>query len=133
MALILKFVHFLSIIHSLFIITTRSSRVMVSSPAIKAGYYPSWALDNFPPSAINTSLLTHVFYAFLVPNNITFEFNISNSEAAILSNFTATLHHKNPQVKTLYSIGGGGIDPKPFAAMASATSSRRTFIHATIC
>jgi chitinase len=127
----LDFVHFLSIVYSLFIIATGCG-VMALSPAVKAGYYPSWALDNLPPSAINTSLLTHVLYAFLVPNNITFEFDISNSEAAILSNFTTTLHHKNPHVKVLYSIGGGGIDPNRFAAMASAASSRRTFIHATI-
>jgi chitinase len=104
---------------------------MASSPAVKAGYYNSGALDNFPPLAINTSLLTHVLYAFLVPNNVTFEFDISNSEAASLSNFTTTLHHKKPQVKALYSIGGGGIDPNPFAAMASKASSRRTLIHAT--
>jgi chitinase len=127
----LNFMHFLSFVYSLCIITT-GYRVMASSPAVKAGYYNSGASDNFPPLAINTSLLTHVLYAFLVPNNVTFEFDISNSEAASLSNFTTTLHHKNPQVKALYSIGGGDIDPNPFAPMASAASSRRTFIHATI-
>jgi chitinase len=127
----LNFVNFLSIVYSLFLIATGCG-VMASSPVVKAGYYPSWALDNLSPSAINTSLFTHVLYAFLVPNNVTFEFDISNSEAAILSNLTTTLHHKNPHVKVLYSIGGGGIDPKPFATMASAASSRRTFIHATI-
>jgi chitinase len=126
----LNFMHFLSFVYSLCIITIGYG-VMASSSAVKAGYYNSGASDNFPPSAINTSLLTYVLYAFLVPNNITFEFDISNSEAASLSNFTTTLHRKNPQVKALYSIGGGGIDPNPFAAMASKASSRRTFIHAT--
>jgi hypothetical protein len=35
-------------------------------------------------------------------------------------------------IKVLYSIGGDGVDPSPFAAMASSVSSRLTFIHATI-
>jgi chitinase len=131
MAILLKFVHFLSIVYSLFLIASGSG-VMATSPVVKAGYYPSWALDNLSPSAINTSLFTHILYAFLVPNNVTFEFDISNSEAAILSNLTTTLHHKNPGIKVLYSIGGGGVNPSPFAAMASSVSSRRTFIHATI-
>ncbi|KAB1211858.1 Chitinase-3-like protein 1 [Morella rubra] len=78
--------------------------------------------------AIDTSLLTHIIYAFLVPNNVTFKFDISNSTASILSNFTTTLHRKTPHVKALYSIRGGGVEPDPFAAMAANASSRGVFI-----
>ncbi|KAF5445760.1 hypothetical protein F2P56_034786 [Juglans regia] len=130
----LNFVDFLPIVFAL-LISAGSATPMAgasSMPVVKAGYYPSWVLDSLPPSAINTSLLTHVFYAFLVPNNVTFELDISDSTATILLNITTTLHHKNPSVKALYSIGGGGIDPDPFATIASNVSSRGTFIHATI-
>ncbi|KAB1226510.1 hypothetical protein CJ030_MR1G018140 [Morella rubra] len=82
----LNFAHILAIAYSLFFIV---------SPVVKAGYYPSQALDNFPTSAIDTSFLTHIIYVLLVPNNVTFKFDISNSTASILSNFT-TLHRKTP-------------------------------------
>ncbi|KAF8389183.1 hypothetical protein HHK36_025876 [Tetracentron sinense] len=101
------------------------------TPVIKAAYWPSWASD-FPPSAIDTTLFTHIFYAFLMPNSITFKFEVSKSEAILLSNFTSTLHHKNPPVKTILSIGGGGADPDVFARMAANASSRRAFINSAI-
>uniref|UniRef100_A0A7N2L108 GH18 domain-containing protein n=1 Tax=Quercus lobata TaxID=97700 RepID=A0A7N2L108_QUELO len=116
-----NFVYFLSFVFSLFIST---GCVIASHPVVKAGYYPSWALDNLPPSAINTSYFTHIIYSFLVPSNVTFKFNISSSEAKNLSNFATTLHHKNPPVKALYSIGGGGVDPDRFGRMASKALTR---------
>ncbi|KAB1211862.1 hypothetical protein CJ030_MR5G004829 [Morella rubra] len=94
----LNFAHFLTIAFSLYFIAAAGA-ITDSGPVVKAGYYPSWALDNFPPSTIDTSLFTHIIYAFLVPNNVTFKFDISNSNASILSNFTTTLHRKTPHVK----------------------------------
>ncbi|KAE9462632.1 hypothetical protein C3L33_05458, partial [Rhododendron williamsianum] len=38
-----------------------------SSQAVKGAYWPSWAASTFPPSAIDTRLFTHLYYAFLVP------------------------------------------------------------------
>uniref|UniRef100_A0A5B7BN03 Putative chitinase-like protein 4 n=1 Tax=Davidia involucrata TaxID=16924 RepID=A0A5B7BN03_DAVIN len=102
-----------------------------SSQAVKGAYWPSWASD-FPPSAIDTSLFTHIYYAFLSPNNVTFKFDISNSTAILLSNFTSTLHAKNPPVKTLFSIGGGSDGPILYSRMASNASSRKNFIDSTI-
>ncbi|KAF5469596.1 hypothetical protein F2P56_013658 [Juglans regia] len=129
-----SFLRILPIVYTLFIFTTARSTAMAAwrLPPVVAGYYPSGVMDDLPPSAINTSLLTHVLYAFLVPNNVTFGFDISDSTAMILSNFTTTLHQKNRHVKVLYSIGGGGIEPDPFAPMASNASSRQVFIDATI-
>ncbi|XP_062079732.1 class V chitinase CHIT5b-like [Humulus lupulus] len=100
-----------------------------SLPAIKGGYWPS--PRDFPPSAINTSLFTHIFYAFLLPNDVTFKFEISNSTAISLSNFTSTLRHANPPAKTLFSVGGGGARTD-FALMASKASSRKAFIQSSI-
>ena len=64
-----NFVYFLSVVFSVFIST---GCVTASHPVVKASYYPLWALDNLPPSAINTSYFTHIIYAFLVPSNVTF-------------------------------------------------------------
>lgn len=100
---------------------------MASPPAVKAAYWPSWT-QTFPPSAIDTTLFTHIFYAFLLPSNVTFKLEVSESTASLLKNFTGTLHQKNPPVKTLVSIGGGSSDPKLFARMASNKGSRSIFI-----
>ncbi|KAF4358466.1 hypothetical protein G4B88_020144 [Cannabis sativa] len=97
--------------------------------AIKGGYWPS--PNDFPPSAINTSLFTHIFYAFLAPNDVTFKFQISNSTAVSLSNFTSTLRYANPPAKSLFSVGGAGASTD-FALMASQASSRKVFIQSSI-
>ncbi|PKI64674.1 class V chitinase CHIT5b-like [Punica granatum] len=97
---------------------------------IKATYYPSWNA-NLPPSAINTTLFTHIFYAFLSPSNVTFKFELSNTTAIQLSNFTTTLRYKYPTVKTLLSIGGFGEGPL-FAKLASSSSSRGAFINSSL-
>ncbi|CAK7338275.1 unnamed protein product [Dovyalis caffra] len=104
---------------------------MASHPAIKAAYWPSWS-ETFPPSAVDTTLFTHIFYAFLLPSNVTFKFELSDSTASLLKNFTTTLHQKNPPVKTLFSVGGGSSDPKLFARMASNVGSRNIFINSAI-
>ncbi|KAK8654847.1 hypothetical protein V6N13_107444 [Hibiscus sabdariffa] len=103
---------------------------MASQPPVKAAYWPSWTA-NFPPSDIDTTLFTHIFYAFLMPNN-TYKFEIPSSTARELSNFTTTLRRKNPLPKTLYSIGGGGSDSHLFARMASNVVSRQAFITSSI-
>ncbi|KAF8369874.1 hypothetical protein HHK36_032097 [Tetracentron sinense] len=113
------------------IFSTMAVDCVSPTPVIKSAYWPSWASD-FPPSAIDTTLFTHIFYAFLMPNNTTFRFEVSNSEAILLSNFTSSLHHKNPPVKTIVSIGGGGADPDVFARMAANSSSRHEFINSAI-
>ncbi|OMO90942.1 hypothetical protein COLO4_18757 [Corchorus olitorius] len=113
------------------LITIPTAVVMASPPPVKAAYWPSWA-TSFPPSAIDTSLFTHIYYAFLMPSNATYKFEISTSTALVLSDFTTTLHHKNPPAKTLFSIGGGGADPLLFSRMASDAKSRKAFINSAI-
>jgi len=94
---------------------------------VKAIYWLQQPL--FPPSAINTSLFTHVYYAFLAPNNATYELHVPNTTAANLATFTATLH---PSVATLISIGGVNSDPDLFATIASDPAARAAFINSTI-
>ncbi|XP_076884921.1 class V chitinase CHIT5a-like [Bidens hawaiensis] len=97
----------------------------------KGGYWPSWSID-FPPSAIDTTLFTHVYYAFLSPSNVTFKFEIDYPTALSLKNFTTTLHKKKPSIKTLLSIGGTAEGPKIFSRMALGYDSRKSFILCTI-
>ncbi|KAJ8562226.1 hypothetical protein K7X08_011517 [Anisodus acutangulus] len=102
------------------------------SKGVRGAYYPSWAFSTFPPSSIDTSLFTHIYYAFLVPNDTTFKFDIEDETSTLLYNFTSTLRSKRPSVKTLFSVGGGGEGPARFSRMASTTASRLTFIKSSI-
>ncbi|KAL5772801.1 hypothetical protein ACOSP7_012419 [Xanthoceras sorbifolium] len=125
--------NFYSFFYMLVLLTVAAAAgsVTASPPAVKAAYWPSWA-ENFPPSAIDTSFFTHIYYAFLMPNNVTYKFDIENSTAILLFNFTTTLRHKNPPVKTLFSIGGGGADSTIFTRMASEAGSRKVFIDSSL-
>ncbi|MFS7929103.1 putative glycoside hydrolase family 18, catalytic domain, glycosyl hydrolase family 18 (GH18) active [Helianthus anomalus] len=95
----------------------------------KGGYWPSWSANRFSPEDIDTSFLTHVYFAFLSPNEPTFQFEIDGPTDKLLRRFTTSLNRRNPLVKTLLSIGGGKSDKIMFARMASSQGSRRSCIH----
>ncbi|KAL5183441.1 Class V chitinase [Glycine soja] len=107
---------------TLFVITATSS-----TNDVKAIYWLEQPL--FPPSAINTSLFTHVYYAFLAPNNVTYELHVSNSTATNLAKFTTTL---GSTVATLISIGGANSNATLFSLIAANSAARATFINSTI-
>lgn len=127
----LKNYYHLYVIFFLCITTNCGMARRSSSQAVKGAYWPSWSSD-FPPSAIDTRLFTHLYYAFLVPSSVTYRFEVSSSTAPLLLNFTSTLHKKNPPAKTLFSVGGGNEDPDIFSRMASSNSTRKSFIDSSI-
>ncbi|XP_058068498.1 class V chitinase CHIT5a-like, partial [Magnolia sinica] len=104
----------------------------VCSQAVKAAYWPSGRSSAFSASAIDTSYFTHVYYAFVMPDQNTYELVITQPHDQMLLNFTATMHSKHPPVKALLSIGGGGSNRTIFALMVSNSSSRAVFINSTI-
>ncbi|KAL3620739.1 hypothetical protein CASFOL_035651 [Castilleja foliolosa] len=99
-----------------------------SQTTIKGAYYPSWAQDTITPSSINTKLFTHIYFAFLTPNSVTFtlDADIKPAQALFLTNLTSTL---KPHVKTLFSVNGNS---SLFARMAANPSSRAAFIRSSI-
>lgn len=120
---------------SLIISSTPSFTASASSypsRAVKGAYWPSWRNSEYPPSAIDSNLYTHMYYSFLAPNPNTYKFDIDSSTASLLLSFTSALHSKKPPIKALYSIGGGGADPAFYARMASNPSSRKTFVLSSI-
>ncbi|RYR68103.1 hypothetical protein Ahy_A03g014573 [Arachis hypogaea] len=97
-------------------ITTVRATVTASSSPIKGSYW--FDQETFPVSAINTTYLRHIFYAFLLPSNTTYTLEITASNATSLLKFTTTLRSKYPPVKTLVSIGGAASDAALFARIA---------------
>ncbi|XP_016173003.1 acidic mammalian chitinase-like [Arachis ipaensis] len=84
------------------IIFATCHKTTLSSP-VKGIYWSENQI--FPPSSINTSLFTHVYYAFLFPNNLTYALHVSDATAS-----NASL----------------------FALIASTAATRASFIHSTI-
>ncbi|KAF3823198.1 hypothetical protein GH733_010634 [Mirounga leonina] len=98
-------------------------------------YYTSWSQyrDGFGscyPDAIDPFLCTHVIYSFA---------NISNNEIdtwewndVTLYNTLNMLKNRNPNLKTLLSVGGWNFGSHRFSKIASKTRSSRTFIKSVI-
>ncbi|ELK34988.1 PREDICTED: chitinase-3-like protein 1 [Myotis davidii] len=94
-------------------------------------YYTSWSQyregdGSCFPDAIDPFLCTHVIYSFA---------NISNDEIdtwewndVSLYDTLNTLKTRNPNLKTLLSVGGWNFGSERFSKIASNTQSRRTFI-----
>ncbi|XP_020232027.1 class V chitinase [Cajanus cajan] len=100
--------------------------------AIKGGY---WYSDSgLAVADINATLFTHLFCAFADLDNTTYKVTISSSNAAKFSTFTQTVQAKNPSVKTLLSIGGGGGPTLAarFSKMASQAATRKAFIDSSV-
>ncbi|XP_047948216.1 nod factor hydrolase protein 1-like [Salvia hispanica] len=105
----------------------------VSSPScipVKGVYFPEWS--NVDPSSVETKLYTHIFYAFVTPHSDTFQFQIDQTRAPLLLNFTSTIHAANPPLITLFSVGGAAEGTAFFSRLASNSSSRAAFIHSSI-
>ncbi|XP_016067073.1 PREDICTED: chitinase-3-like protein 1 [Miniopterus natalensis] len=94
-------------------------------------YYTSWSqyregAGSCFPDAIDPFLCTHIIYSFA---------NISNNEIdtwewndVTLYDTLNTLKNRNPDLKTLLSVGGWSFGSERFSKIASDTQSRRTFI-----
>ncbi|PRQ26909.1 putative chitinase [Rosa chinensis] len=100
------------------------------SKGIRAAYWPSF--NSFPASSIQTSLFTHIYYAFLLPDPATFKLSITSDDQTKLPEFIGSLLNLTPPVKTLFSIGGGGSNATVFSEMASTKQSRQVFINSSI-
>eukprot|EP00257_Ricinus_communis_P007264 XP_002523518.2 class V chitinase [Ricinus communis] len=88
----------------------------------------------FPVSEIDSTLFTHLFCAFADLDRQTYRVTIPSANQAQFSTFTEIVRRRNPSVKTLLSIGGGGGEAvaAAFDSMASQANSRKQFIDSSI-
>ncbi|XP_010538624.1 PREDICTED: chitotriosidase-1-like [Tarenaya hassleriana] len=103
----------------------------MATNVVKASY---WLSDGgFPAAGIDSPLFTHLFYAFADLDPQTFQVTVASWNQTKLSAFTPTVQQRNPNVKTLLSIGGdGNATAAAFASMASNPWSRTSFIDSSI-
>ncbi|KAL9249570.1 Class V chitinase-like protein [Drosera capensis] len=114
----------------LFVFLVLRPPVTAAQPTVKAAYW--FPESGYPLTSINSTLFTHLFYAFAAINSTTNQPYIPQQDQTYATQFTATLLHKNPAIKTLLSIGGGSANPAAFSAMANSNSTRKTFITSSI-
>ena len=97
-------------------------------PTRLIGYYPSWVSSRgYLPSSIPAGLLTHIFYAFAMPN-VHGNCVLDNPTAAEdnLPGLT-DLRKLNPALKIILSIGGGSNLDVPFATVTATPEAMATF------
>ncbi|XP_060171871.1 class V chitinase-like [Lycium barbarum] len=97
---------------------------------IKGGYWfrdSGLALNN-----IDSTLFTHLFCAFADLNPQSNQLIIKPEDQESFRQFTSTVQRKNPSVKTLLSIAGGGADTTAYGVMARTPNSRKSFIDSSI-
>ncbi|KAH0654720.1 hypothetical protein KY285_029602 [Solanum tuberosum] len=98
---------------------------------IKGAYWPSWLAEKAPPSSIPTAYFTHIFYAFAVPDNTSFQLLVSQVDEQSMINFTSIIHSHSPATKAMLSIGGDTGSPV-LPSMMSCPDNRAAFIKSTI-
>ena len=104
---------------------------------VNAVYYPNYRIyRQQPPSSLDISAITHIFYAFTkvdAGGKITFsdewadkQIDVDGTKGCIAA--CRQLKQKHPQLKVIVSVGGGAAS-QHFAAMAGDKSSRQAFAH----
>ncbi|KAF7152833.1 hypothetical protein RHSIM_Rhsim01G0040900 [Rhododendron simsii] len=97
---------------------------------IKAGYW--YSVSQFPVSDIDSTLFTHLTFAFAYINTSTYELLIAPSDEPYMLTFTDIVRQKNPSIVTLLSIWTGDSNFSTFYSMASQPSHRTSFIESSI-
>ncbi|KAI9476274.1 MAG: glycoside hydrolase superfamily [Benjaminiella poitrasii] len=100
-------------------------RVTSSDNKVFVGYFPNWLYDSFPPSRINFTLYTHIYYAFAlqVQGNTPVWADDGVFDDDVEYNFqTLVKLAKAAGTKVMHSVGGwtGGTQFSPMVASASA-------------
>ncbi|KAB1211842.1 Chitinase-3-like protein 2 [Morella rubra] len=93
---------------------------------VKAGYWSP--ISGFPVDKIESSNFTHLFFTFADLDPKTFQITFPSQTMSDFRTFNRIVKRRNPNVKTLLSIGGPTTNTAIFAAMASQESSRKSFI-----
>ncbi|KAL8923602.1 MAG: hypothetical protein Q9208_004549 [Pyrenodesmia sp. 3 TL-2023] len=103
------------------------------SMPMNAVYYPNWKVySQAPPSSLDLKHITHIYYAFafLKPDgSIYLSDEYADTKIAVdgttgCLNAMRNLKQRNPNLKLLLSVGGGGAGSEPFASIAKSSSAR---------
>ncbi|KAI8570442.1 hypothetical protein RHMOL_Rhmol01G0034000 [Rhododendron molle] len=97
---------------------------------IKAAYL--YYSSEFPVPDIDSSLFTHLTFAFAHINSSSYELSILPSDETYISSFTDIVRQKNPTIITLLSFWTQDSNFSTFFSMATQPSHRTSFIESSI-
>ena len=107
-----------------------SSSASHSSP-VRSAYFIHGG--GVAPSNIDTSLFTHLYYAFASMDTNSYNIITDPSDnTGYISTFSATVRKANPAIKTLLAIGGANSNAASFSRMAASREGRAAFINSSI-
>ncbi|XP_072336027.1 acidic mammalian chitinase-like [Scyliorhinus torazame] len=111
-------------------------QLQLCNSSVLVCYFTNWAqyrlgIGRYTPDKIDPFMCTHLVYAFANMNSnfklTTFEWN----DETLYKSFNG-LKIKNPQLKTLVSLGGWKFGSNGFTRMVSTPTNRATFSHSVI-
>ncbi|XP_024149531.1 chitotriosidase-1 [Oryzias melastigma] len=99
-------------------------------------YFTNWSQyrtgnGKFLPSNIDPNLCTHLIYAFAGINDQNELATIDVNDDALYTSFNG-LKQRNPNLKTLLSVGGWNFGSQKFTTMVSTQANRNVFIQSSI-
>ena len=95
-----------------------------SASHVKSAYY--YFGGGVTPSNIDTTLFTHLYYAFATMDPVTYQVKTASDDTyGTISTFSATVRATNPALKTLVSNGVGSSNITSFFTMITMS---QTFI-----
>uniref|UniRef100_A0A3P8TWU7 chitinase n=2 Tax=Amphiprion percula TaxID=161767 RepID=A0A3P8TWU7_AMPPE len=99
-------------------------------------YFTNWSQyrpgnGKFMPSNIDPNLCTHLIYAFSGINEANELVTIEWNDEVLYKSFNG-LKQRNPNLKTLLSVGGWNLGSQKFTTMVSTQANRNTFIQSSI-
>ncbi|PVI07196.1 glycoside hydrolase family 18 protein [Periconia macrospinosa] len=107
-----------------------------SARAKTIGYYESWSYgrdcDATAPEAIDSTMWTHINFAFALVNPQTFEISKMNSYDDMLYPKVIDLKLQSPNLKVYIAVGGWSAGGKVFSDMVSSAANRKAFIDSAV-
>ncbi|XP_054155291.1 probable chitinase 10 [Oppia nitens] len=95
-------------------------------------YWPNWRGDSHKPENIDPTLCTHLHHAFHVLDE---NHNVIRDSDGPQPDIYRRLHElkkRNPELKVIISLGGGGQPDAPYSRLISDEGRRQQFINNTI-
>ncbi|KAJ4905476.1 chitotriosidase-1-like [Raphanus sativus] len=109
-----------------------SNETPQSSSPVKASYYFLNSGKKFDTETTDSTVFTHLFWAFAQIDPSSHEVDISTMNLPQFYKFTEIVHVKNKPLQFLLSIGGKNAAKTAFDSMTSKPENRKAFIDSSI-
>ncbi|CAM1302379.1 Cht3 (predicted) [Pycnogonum litorale] len=121
--------------------TKESSEIVTTKKAEQSGYkrvcyFTNWSIyrsgiGKYTVDDIDTSLCTHIVYAFAILNSVTFKLQMSEPDID-RNGYRSVTATKSKEVKVLLAVGGWNDATNKYSVMVSSKENRSSFIKSAV-